>query len=143
MVRHYGGVGANIAYTLALSGEHPLLFSTAGQDFPEYGRRLETLGVDCSGVRVIADKFTASFFVNTDLDNAQIASSYTGAMADPADLPLAEAHGEPDDFVINSPATRVPWSAISKKLSSLDCVRFLTLDSKLSVWTTKRFERVS
>ena len=104
MVRHYGGVGANIAYTLALFREHPLLFSTAGQDFPEYGRRLEALGVDCSGVRVIAEKFTASFFVNTDLDNAQIASFYTGAMADSADLPLAETHGEPDDFVVNSPS---------------------------------------
>jgi len=84
MVRHYGGVGANIAYTLALLGEQPYLFSAAGQDFPEYGRRLEALGVDCSGVRIIPDKFTASFFVNTDLSNAQIASFYTGAMADAA-----------------------------------------------------------
>jgi len=104
MVRHYGGVGANIAYTLALLGERPLLFSTAGQDFPEYCRRLEALGVDCSGVRVITDKFTASFFVNTDLDNAQIASFYTGAMADSADLPLVEAHAEQNDFVVNSPS---------------------------------------
>jgi hypothetical protein len=73
MVRQYGGVGANIAYTLALLGEKPLLFSTAGQDFPEYGRRLEQIGVDVSGVRVSDTKFTASFFVNTDLSNAQIA----------------------------------------------------------------------
>jgi adenosine kinase len=104
MVRHYGGVGANIAYTLALLGEHPNLFSAAGQDFPEYGRRLEALGVDCSGVRIIPDKFTASFFVNTDLSNAQIASFYTGAMADAADLPLTEAESQPGDYVVNSPS---------------------------------------
>lgn len=104
MVRHYGGVGANIAYTLALLGEHPLLFSTAGQDFPEYCHRLEALGVDCSGVRIIADKFTASFFVNTDLANAQIASFYTGAMADAAELPLSEANSQPGDIVVNSPS---------------------------------------
>jgi adenosine kinase len=104
MVRQYGGVGANIAYNLALLGERPLLFSTAGQDFPEYGRRLEQLGVDVSGVRVSETKFTASFFVNTDLSNAQIASFYTGAMADAADLPLSEAHARPGDFVVNSPS---------------------------------------
>ena len=34
MVRQHGGVGANIAYTLALLGAHPRLVSTAGQDFP-------------------------------------------------------------------------------------------------------------
>ncbi|MBP7032661.1 MAG: carbohydrate kinase family protein [Anaerolineaceae bacterium] len=104
MVRQYGGVGANIAYTLALLGEKPLLFSTAGQDFPEYGRRLEQVGVDVSGVRVSDTKFTASFFVNTDLSNAQIASFYTGAMADSADLPLSEAGAQPGDFVVNSPS---------------------------------------
>ena len=42
MVRQYGGVGANIAYNLALLGEIPLLFSTAVQDLPEYGRRLHS-----------------------------------------------------------------------------------------------------
>jgi adenosine kinase len=104
MVRQYGGVGANIAYTLALLGEKPLLFSTAGQDFPEYGRRLEQVGVDVSGVRVSDTKFTASFFVNTDLSNAQIASFYTGAMADAADLPLSEAHLQSGDYVVNSPS---------------------------------------
>jgi len=104
MVRQYGGVGANIAYTLALLGEKPLLFSTAGQDFPEYGRRLEQIGVDVSGVRVSDTKFTASFFVNTDLSNAQIASFYTGAMADAADLPLTEARTQPGDYVVNSPS---------------------------------------
>jgi len=62
------------------------------------------LGVDCSGVRIIPDKFTASFFVNTDLSSAQIASFYTGAMADAADLPLAEAYAQPGDFVVNSPS---------------------------------------
>jgi len=62
------------------------------------------LGVDCSGVRIIPDKFTASFFVNTDLSSAQIASFYTGAMADAANLPLAEAYAQPGDFVVNSPS---------------------------------------
>jgi len=61
MIKQDGGVGPNIAYTLAMLGGKAYLFSTAGQDFGEYARRLEQVGVDTSGVRIIPDKFTASF----------------------------------------------------------------------------------
>jgi len=61
------------------------------------------LGVDTSGVKIIPEKFTASFFATTDRSNAQISTFYTGAMADSADLPLAEADFEADDFVMVSP----------------------------------------
>lgn len=103
MIKQDGGVGPNIAYTLALLGGKAYLFSTAGQDFGDYARRLEQVGVDTSGVKIIPEKFTASFFATTDRSNAQISTFYTGAMADSADLPLAEANFEPDDFVMVSP----------------------------------------
>lgn len=103
MVRYAGGVGPNIAYTLAMLGGDAYLYSAAGQDFPEYGKRLQALGIETSGVRIIKDKFSASFFVTTDQANGQIASFYTGAMADAADMPLAEADYASDDFVMVSP----------------------------------------
>lgn len=98
-----GGVGANIAYTLAMLGGKACLFSTAGQDFPEYAKRLEVVGVDTSSVRIVPDKFTASFFATTDRSNAQIASFYTGAMANAAELSLRDAPYEADDLVMISP----------------------------------------
>lgn len=101
--RRDGGVGANIAYTLAMLGGKACLFSTAGQDFQEYAKRLEAVGVDTSSVRIIPEKFTASFFATTDQHNAQIASFYTGAMADSANLSLKEAPYDCDDFVMISP----------------------------------------
>jgi adenosine kinase len=76
-----GGCAPNIAYSLALLGERPYLMATAGQDGGEYRDWLERNGVDTSLVRICEDCFTASFFVNTDLDQNQIASFYTGAMA--------------------------------------------------------------
>lgn len=81
MTRQRGGNGPNIAYTHALLGGRPILMGTAGQDFAKYRQWLEDNGVDTSAVVEIADEFTASFFVNTDLDLNQIASFYTGAMA--------------------------------------------------------------
>src|SRR5204862_1217866 len=77
-----GGCAPNIAYTLALLGERPLLMATAGQDFGEYRQWLEAAGIDTAPVMQIDGKFCASFFCSTDADNNQIASFYTGAMAD-------------------------------------------------------------
>ncbi|UCD99299.1 MAG: carbohydrate kinase family protein [Chloroflexota bacterium] len=103
MVRQPGGIAPNIAYNLALLGEKPRLFATAGEDFAEYRDVLERKGVDTSGIRLIPGEFTASFFANTDLANAQIASFYPGAMAAAAGLSLTELGGEPPDLVLISP----------------------------------------
>src|SRR6185503_10347746 len=86
MDKRRGGCAPNIAYTLALLGERPLLMATAGEDFGEYRTWLESAGVDTSLVKQVPGKFTASFFCSTDQHNNQIASFYTGAMAHAAEL---------------------------------------------------------
>ena len=101
MDKRRGGCGPNIAYTLALLGERPRLMGTAGQDFGEYREWLEAAGVDTSLVKMIDGKFTASFFCSTDTDNNQIASFYTGAMANAAELSFRGVGG--CDLAIISP----------------------------------------
>ncbi len=91
MDKRRGGCAPNIAYTLALLGERPRLMGTAGQDFGDYRRWLDAAGVDTSLVAEVPDKFTASFFCSTDIDNNQIASFYTGAMANAAELSFRTA----------------------------------------------------
>jgi adenosine kinase len=86
MDKRRGGCAPNIAYTLALLGERPRLMATAGQDFGDYRQWLEAAGIDTSLVRDVGDKFTASFFCSTDVEGNQIASFYTGAMANAAEL---------------------------------------------------------
>jgi adenosine kinase len=86
MDKRRGGCAPNIAYTLALLGERPLLMATAGEDWGEYRAWLEAAGVDTSLVKQIGGKFCASFFCSTDQENNQIASFYTGAMADAGQL---------------------------------------------------------
>jgi len=86
MDKRRGGCAPNIAYTLALLGERPRLMATAGRDFGEYRQWLEAAGIDTSLVKQVADKFTASFFCSTDVDSNQIASFYTGAMANAPEL---------------------------------------------------------
>jgi adenosine kinase len=107
MVRLRGGIAPNIAYTLALLGQRPRVWAAVGEDFEEYRAWLENHGVDTSGMKVIAGEYTASFFVNTDRANAQIASFYPGAMGHAASLTLYdETIGKPDLVLIspNDPA---------------------------------------
>lgn len=103
MVRQRGGTAPNIAYTLALLGDHPRLVGTVGEDFSDYREWLQSKGIDLSGVRMIPGKFTASFFVNTDRSNAQIASFYPGAMAHASEISMSDLGLQKTDLVIISP----------------------------------------
>lgn len=86
MDKRRGGCAPNIAYTLALLGERPRLMATAGQDFGDYRAWLDAAGIDTSLVKTVDGKFCASFFCSTDEHNNQIASFYTGAMANAGEL---------------------------------------------------------
>lgn len=103
MTKHWGGVSANIAYTMGLLGQQPYLFGAVGRDFGDYRRWLEAVGVNCSTVQQIDEVFTASFFVNTDLENNQIASFYSGAMAQAKNYTLAQVFTGKPDLVVISP----------------------------------------
>jgi adenosine kinase len=104
MDKRRGGCAPNIAYTLALLGERPFVMATAGQDIGDYKTWMEGAGIDTSLVKVVADKFTASFFCSTDQASNQIASFYTGAMANAAELSFRTVAGlKGDGLVIISP----------------------------------------
>jgi adenosine kinase len=103
MTKQRGGISPNIAYTLALLGEKPEVLATVGQDFEEYRSWLESKGVNTSNIKVIPEKFTASFFETTDLENNQIASFYTGAMADAGQVSIKGMKSGEADYVVISP----------------------------------------
>jgi adenosine kinase len=102
MNRQRGGTAPNIAYTMALLGAKPQVIGTVGEDFDSYRTWLESNGVDTKYIKVIEGDYTASFFVNTDLSNNQIASFYSGAMKFARELTLKVVDPKPD-FVIISP----------------------------------------
>ena len=99
--RHRGGTAPNIAYTMALLNGRPTIMATAGEDFGDYRAWLEVQGVDTSAILEIKDEFTASFFVNTDLNQNQIASFYTGAMAHAKQLTFAKCAADADLTIIS------------------------------------------
>jgi adenosine kinase len=103
LTRQRGGTAPNIAYTMALLGDSPLIVGTVGEDFGDYRLWLEKHGLDTRFIRVIPERFTASFFANTDLANNQICSFYTGAMAHAAEISMKELVSVKPELVIISP----------------------------------------
>lgn len=84
----HGGVGANIAYSLALLGEQPVLVGAVGPDGLLYMEKLAHLGVNIA--HVFESKLpTATFNVITDSDQNQVGGFYPGAMFDSDSLGLA------------------------------------------------------
>jgi len=119
MRKQRGGCAPNIAYTLALLGERPTIMATVGQDFGEYRTWLEGAGVDTSAIVEVEDEFTSSFFVNTDLDNNQIASFYVGAMGKADILSFRDLDYRAIEIAIispNAPAAMIKYAQECQKL---------------------------
>jgi len=110
--RRPGGIAANIAYSLALLGERPRVLATVGEDFEDYRRSLDTIGVVTSDIKVISGLLTASFFVTTDETDSQIASFYTGAMAHATELSFADLATQPYLVLIspNDPQAMIAYA---------------------------------
>jgi adenosine kinase len=89
LVQHRGGAGANMAYGLGLLGVGPVLVGAVGSDFADYEAWLNRHGVDTASVHWSELKHTARFVCTTDQVNNQIASFYSGAMAEACEIELA------------------------------------------------------
>ncbi|GGO73171.1 carbohydrate kinase family protein [Nonomuraea cavernae] len=77
-----GGCAANISFGMGCLGLTPILVGAVGDDFADYRSWLERHGVDCVSVHVSDTHHTARFLCTTDDHHNQIASFYTGAMAE-------------------------------------------------------------
>jgi adenosine kinase len=88
LVVRRGGVAGNICFGMAQLGLHPILVGAVGPDFDEYRSWLDRHGVDCESVHVSDVHYTARFFCTTDVEQCQIASFYTGAMAEARNIEL-------------------------------------------------------
>ncbi|MFD8479633.1 carbohydrate kinase family protein [Kitasatospora sp. NPDC059673] len=100
-----GGVGGNIAFGMGVLGLRPILVGAAGADFAEYRSWLDRHGVDTDAVHISETRHTARFMCTTDEDHNQIASFYTGAMAEARNIelkPIADRVGGLDLVLIGA-----------------------------------------
>ncbi len=106
LVIHRGGVAGNIAFAIGVLGGDVALVGAAGDDFVgDYGKWLQSHGVNTDHVLISKSAHTARFVCTTDEDMAQIASFYPGAMSEARNIKLADlvaAQGKPDLVIIGA-----------------------------------------
>jgi adenosine kinase len=105
LVIHRGGVAGNIAFAIGVLGGDVALVGAAGDDFADYREWLQAHGVNCDNVLISESAHTARFTCTTDIDMAQIASFYPGAMSEARNIKLADvvgAIGTPELVIIGA-----------------------------------------
>ncbi len=105
LVVHRGGVAGNMAYAIGVLGGDATLIGAAGVDFTDYREWLESAGVNCDQVLVSDTQHTARFVCTTDVDMAQIASFYPGAMSQARNIRMADvvaAVGTPELVIVGA-----------------------------------------
>jgi adenosine kinase len=83
LTEKFGGTAGNIAYSLKLLGENPVILSSAGKDFAAYADWLAVRGLSFEGIRRIEEEFTAGAYITTDQSDNQITGFNPGAMKHP------------------------------------------------------------
>jgi adenosine kinase len=121
LVIHRGGVAGNIAFAIGVLGGDVALVGAAGDDFADYREWLVAHNVNCDNVLISETAHTARFTCTTDVDMAQIASFYPGAMSEARNIKLADvvsAIGTPELVIIgaNDPEAMLVHTEECRKL---------------------------
>ncbi|MFH1284585.1 MAG: carbohydrate kinase family protein [Candidatus Peregrinibacteria bacterium] len=78
---YFGGCAPNIAYTLKMLGEKPLIFGAAGNDFDKYKKWLKKNDISTKYIAIDPEKPTSSAYILNDKNQNQISIFSPGAAA--------------------------------------------------------------
>ena len=91
MVEKFGGTAGNIAYSLSLLNERPVVIATIGKDHESYFDWLKKNNILEEGIKIIRDEFTAGAYIITDKADNQITGFNPGAMKYPSEYTFNNA----------------------------------------------------
>ena len=98
MAEKFGGTAGNIAYSLSLLDEKPLIIATIGKDYSSYFEWLKKNNISFDTIKVIEDEFTAGAYITTDQSDNQITGFNPGAMKYPSGFNIEEI--DPDNSIV-------------------------------------------
>jgi len=94
----FGGTAGNVAYSLGLLQEKPVIIAAIGKDCATYFDWLRQNGLSTDGISVISEEFTAGAYITTDKSDNQITGFNPGAMRQPTCYNLEGV--APDDSIV-------------------------------------------
>jgi len=87
----FGGTAGNIAYSLSLLGEKPVIIATIGKDYESYFDWLKSHAISNDGITIISEEFTAGAYITTDKSDNQITGFNPGAMKQATNYDISSA----------------------------------------------------
>ncbi len=109
LIEKFGGTAGNVAYSLGLLGERPVIIATIGKDYAPYFTWLKQNGLATKWIEIVPEEFTAGAYITTDKSDNQITGFNPGAMkkatrfdlsaADPGDSIMLIAPGNLEDMM--------------------------------------------
>lgn len=98
MAEKFGGTAGNIAYSLSLLDEKPLIIATIGKDYGSYFEWLKKNNISVDTIKIIEDEFTAGAYITTDKSDNQITGFNPGAMKYPSVFNVEDI--DPDNSIL-------------------------------------------
>lgn len=120
MRKEKGGTAGNISYSLGLLGFTPQIVCAAGDDFEEYRKYLQGVGVNTKFVKIFKNTLTAIGFCITDIDDNQIWGFSGGALIKNRMLSL-KPYLKTESFVVIGPNDVAASIHFMSECHTLDC----------------------
>lgn len=130
LVEKFGGTAGNIAYNLAMLGEHPFIVAASGKDFARYEEWLGKNSLSTAYIKPVTEVFTAGAYITTDIDDNQITAFNPGAMAFEADLPALDGNS----MVFIGPGNKTDMMNFAHKAKLADVPFFFDPGQSLNIW---------
>ncbi len=105
MKKNFGGCAGNIAYTMNLLGEAPIILAPLGKDGVEYKQFFESKGINTKYIPLSSKKLTSHAQITTDKDHNQIIAYSNGAGDEATQLHVADI-SEPIEFAMITPTKK-------------------------------------
>jgi len=120
LTEKHGGTAGNIAYSLSLLGEKPLILATAGKDFDRYEAWLVSQGLPLDGIRKIPEEFTSGAYITTDTMDNQITGFNPGAMKYPSQYQIPKPNPGGEALAIVAPGNLDDMLIYSRRYKELN-----------------------
>lgn len=136
MAEKFGGTAGNIAYSLSLLKENPIILATIGKDYQSYFEWLEKNGISLEGIKIIESELTAGAYITTDKSDNQITGFNPGAMKYPSEYKFNHG-GQEESIVIISPGNLKDMAEYAKACRDMNIKYICDPGQSLTSWDKK------
>ncbi|GAB4439667.1 MAG: carbohydrate kinase family protein [bacterium] len=136
MKEKFGGTAGNIAYSLSLLEEKPIILSTIGKDYSPYFNWLKYNNISTETIKIIEDEFTASAYITTDQADNQITGFNPGAMKYPSDFDFEDGIDK-NSIAIISPGNLTDMINYAKRYKEAGIRYICDPGQSLTAWDGK------